>query len=83
MTCALPISPLGRIHDVVNETQAAMAEASRVVLDGFELRSDAKVVTHPDRYADERGEKMWQTATEILRELIAERKEEMQQAAAF
>jgi hypothetical protein len=35
-----------------------MAEASRVVLSGFELRSDAKVVRHPDRYTDPRGERI-------------------------
>ena len=34
----------------------AMTEASRVVLSGFELRSDAKIVCHPDRYSDPRGE---------------------------
>lgn len=39
----------GEIEDVVAATQAAMAEASRVVLGGFELRSDAKIVRYPDR----------------------------------
>jgi DNA polymerase-1 len=36
--------PADEIKTVVAETQAAMAKASRVVLEGFELRSDAKVV---------------------------------------
>jgi hypothetical protein len=56
---------------VVADTQAAMAEASRVVLDGFELRSDAKIVRHPDRYSDPRGERMWATVISILAELQA------------
>ena len=43
-----------------------MAEASRVVLAGFELRSDAKIVRHPDRYMDPRGERMWDTVMGIL-----------------
>jgi hypothetical protein len=59
------------IEDVVTETQAAMAEASRLVLDGFTLRSDAKVVTHPDRYIDPRGERMWDTVTGLLAEIAA------------
>ncbi len=45
-----------------------MAEASRVVLAGFELRSDAKTVWWPDRYTDPRGEEMWQTVMGILGE---------------
>jgi len=37
------------IDSAVQETQKIMAEASRIVLSGFELRSDAEVVRHPDR----------------------------------
>jgi hypothetical protein len=48
-----------RIEDVVAQAQAAMREASEVVLDGFPLRTDAKVVRHSDRYMDERGKEMW------------------------
>jgi hypothetical protein len=57
------------IQDVVAQTQAVMAEASRVVLAGFELRSDAKIVRHPERYSDPRGERMWKTVMGILAEL--------------
>lgn len=57
------------IEDVVTQTQAAMAEASRVVLSGFELRSDAKIVRHPDRYSDPRGVRMWDAVMAILNEL--------------
>lgn len=48
------------IDDVVRATQDAMTEASEVVLSGFRLRSDAKVVRYPDRYSDPRGERMWE-----------------------
>jgi hypothetical protein len=58
--------PADTIEDVVTRTQAAMAEASRIVLSGFELRSDAKIVRWPARYMDERGEKMWATIMSIL-----------------
>jgi hypothetical protein len=36
-----------------------MAEASAVVLAGFRLRSDAKIVRWPDRYMDDRGREFW------------------------
>jgi DNA polymerase I len=51
--------PVDDIDRIVTETQAIMAEASRVVLGGFDLRTDAKIVRYPDRYMDERGQKFW------------------------
>ena len=44
----------------------AMREASQLVLPGFPLRTDAKIVRYPDRYADDRGRKMWETVSGIL-----------------
>lgn len=49
------------IEKEVQRTKSIMCEASAIVLDGFELESDAEVVRYPDYYVDERGEKMWQT----------------------
>jgi DNA polymerase family A len=46
--------------------QEAMQEASEVVLPGFSLRTDAKIVRSPDRYSDDRGRMMWGTVTGIL-----------------
>ncbi len=60
-----------RIDEVVAATQALMAEASTIVLNGFELRSDAQIFRHPERYADERGVEMWGTVMDILDELEA------------
>jgi hypothetical protein len=57
---------LGELDAATKATQAAMAEASAVVLGGFELRTDAKVVRYPDRYMDERGVRMWETVSTIL-----------------
>jgi DNA polymerase I len=49
-------APIGRIDDDVEATKAFMIEASRGVLNGFEVGVDAKVVRYPDRYSDgERG----------------------------
>lgn len=35
-----------------------MGEASRLVLDDFELRTDVELVKSPERYRDERGGEM-------------------------
>ncbi len=52
--------PTADISHLVRQTQSIMAEASRIVLDGFELSTDAEVVGWPDRYLDEkRGRVMW------------------------
>jgi hypothetical protein len=52
-------APLDRIEEHVAGMRAAMAEASRIVLAGFELATDVKVVPWPDRYTDPRGAEMW------------------------
>jgi DNA polymerase-1 len=52
-------APLEELEAAVQTTQAAMAEASHLVLDGFALRTDAKVIRYPERYSDPRGEAMW------------------------
>jgi DNA polymerase I len=68
-------APLVRLaHDVV-VTQAAFAEASRVVLNGFELRSEAKVVCFPDRYSDARGRRMWTETMGLVDKAEASRRE--------
>jgi hypothetical protein len=54
------------IDEAVARTQEAMAEASEVVLAGFRLRSDARVVRWPDRYIDERGRAFWGRVMALL-----------------
>jgi DNA polymerase I len=66
-------APLARIDDDITRTQAAMAEASRIALDGFELRSEAKMVRWPDRYMDKRGVEMRDTVTRLLDEIEGRR----------
>jgi hypothetical protein len=61
-----------KIDETVAETQSVMQEASEIVLNGFVLRTDAEIIRWPERYRDKRGEKMWDTVTDILDE-IAER----------
>jgi DNA polymerase I-like protein with 3'-5' exonuclease and polymerase domains len=65
-------APLDRIEADVDRTRAAMAEASRVVLAGFELETDVKVVAWPDRYADPRGSRMWTEVMTLIAGIQAE-----------
>jgi acyl-CoA synthetase (AMP-forming)/AMP-acid ligase II len=54
---------------IVDDTlrmQEAMQEASEVILPGFPLRTDAKIVRHPERYSDGRGLAMWRAVLGIL-----------------
>jgi hypothetical protein len=55
----LIIAPLDRLEADVAAIRAAMAEASRAVLAGFELATDVKIVRWPGRYGDPRGREMW------------------------
>jgi hypothetical protein len=59
-------APLSRLVEDVARMQEYMREASRVVLDGFELGTDATVVRYPNRYMDERGAVMWQRVMALL-----------------
>jgi DNA polymerase-1 len=52
-------APLNSLDETVAMTQGAMVEASRIILNGFSLRSEAKLVVHPHRYEDEKGAAMW------------------------
>jgi DNA polymerase-1 len=61
-------APLDRLDQDVAAMRAAMAEASRVVLKGFELRTDVHITRWPDRYADKRGRVMWQRVLELLQQ---------------
>ena len=47
-------APIDQIEADVDKMRAAMAEASRIVLDGFELGVDSKTVRYPERYMDDR-----------------------------
>jgi DNA polymerase I len=59
-------APVDEIDTAVVACQAAMCEASEIVLSGFPLRTDAYIVKYPDRYMDERGEDMWKLVMGLL-----------------
>src|SRR5262249_39099849 len=58
-------APLEQIEDNVVRMRQCMAEASRAVLNGFELATEAKIVRYPDRYMDKRGTVMWKKVMEL------------------
>ena len=59
-------APLDQLDETVELTQKIMKKASRIVLNGFELSSDAKVIRYPDRYFDKRGLEMWNTVMGLI-----------------
>ena len=61
-----------KIDEAVAATQAAMAEASQIVLNGFVLRSEMQIVREGERYTDPRGEVMWEKVMKLLKEVAVE-----------
>lgn len=64
----LLVAPLDSLDDDVARLRVCMAEASRIVLDGFEVGTEAKLVRWPERYMDPRGAEMWARVTRLLDE---------------
>jgi hypothetical protein len=67
----LIMAPVDAIEAAAAATRAAMAEASRIVLDGFEVRTEAKITRHPERFTDKRGARMWNVVTQLVEEAEA------------
>lgn len=65
-----PVHDAFLIEADAGETER-MRAASALVLPGFPLETDAKIVRHPDRFTDPRGERMWRAVTGILDDLGA------------
>ena len=61
-------APLYRLEEDVAAMREAMREASSIVLDGFELVTDVKIICHPDRYEDHRGAEMWARVMRLIGE---------------
>lgn len=65
-------TPLSELEATTQTMQEIMRRASGVILGDFELRSDAKLIRHPERYEDERGQGMWQTVMKLMSAIKAE-----------
>jgi hypothetical protein len=63
----------GNIEGEVAKARQIMADASRIVLDGFEVGTDSKVVCSPGRYVDEGGEEFWNTVMALAGDVPNER----------
>ena len=61
-------APLNQLDATIQTVQHDMAEASRIVLDGFTLRSDVYQIRYPDRFVDARGRRMWETVWAVVEE---------------
>ena len=59
-------SPVERLAADIGRMRGYMAEASRVVLAGFELRTEAKPIYFPDHYTDKRGKTMFAKVMSLL-----------------
>ncbi len=62
-------APLEQIHEKVMQAEHDMTKASEIVLSGFRLRTEAKIVQYPHRYIDDRGVAMWEIVKKILNDL--------------
>ena len=58
-------APLELIDEQIVQARALMAQASREVLNGFELGTDVQEFRFPERYCDEdRGKEFWEMVME-------------------
>ena len=67
-------SSIEKIERDTKVMQEIMEEASRAVLGGFNIPTEAKIVRYPDRYMDKRGVVMWDRVMRLLaglREAVA------------
>ena len=62
-------STTDQIEVDVNKAQQHMVRASTLVLDGFELSSEAQIVSYPYRFSDNETESIWDMASSIIRGL--------------
>jgi len=63
-------APLELFDEQIAQARALMAQASRGVLNGFELGTDVQEFRFPERYCDEdRGKEFWELVMEELENL--------------
>lgn len=59
-------APEDQIDEAVLVAQACMEEASAILLDGFKLTSDAKIIRSPERFHEDSGQMFWDRVMAIL-----------------
>ena len=58
-----------QIEEAVSRCEAAMEKASQVVLGGFSIRVEAKVILYPERFTSSDGSRVWEEIKILLSEL--------------
>lgn len=59
-------APIEQIDEVVQRTQAIMGRAAKLILNGFEVRSEALVISYPQRWVQPKGQCLWDAAMEFV-----------------
>lgn len=67
--------PADDIDQIAAFTAGEMRAASAVVLDGYEIPADVKIIRWPERYADPRGAVMWSRVNELLPHVSQDRRD--------
>jgi len=57
---------LDHLDENIHRMKGAMKEAAKIILAGFELRSDVSIIRYPDRYMDSRGVVMWDRVWRLI-----------------
>jgi hypothetical protein len=65
-------APIDDLDDAIENAKRSMDIASQAVLKSYRLRTDVYRVNYPDRYMDERGEKMWRKLQDILQKISSQ-----------
>jgi DNA polymerase I-like protein with 3'-5' exonuclease and polymerase domains len=62
----LVMAPVEVLDEAIHNTRTAMAEASKIILGGYEIRTEVdKRVVYPNRFTDERGRDMWELVNRL------------------
>ena len=59
-------SPISEIYAAAAKTQECMEKASRIILNGHALRSDAQIFRYPERFPESNGLDTWELFQKFL-----------------
>jgi hypothetical protein len=62
-------APEREIEEAATAMSGCMREASQIVLNGFELRTDLSIVRYPEHYSCEKGAAFWNTVSKLLEDV--------------
>ena len=65
-------APADQIEQVTARAQALMLQASKIVLKGYGLKTEATIIGPGERYSDPRGKAMWELVNRALEKMQGE-----------